>query len=296
MTPTPIDTRSPNRPVRVRTALAAGGRCGGLIALLLAGRAVASSADPAATGPGLATSERFEGAIGLVASYDAEFSGAGRHAWGFRPAGFLRWGRITLSGAGGFTTRSDQDVERGLATDLVRRRDWQVSLGLRYDNGRRESESEALDGLGDIARTVRARLQLQFRPDDNWRLSTSLSADVLNRGGGWRAELGASRRWRLTRDTQLRLSGDLTWGGSRYLQSWYGVDARQAAASGYPVYRPGAGLRDASIGVSLRSELGPHWAGFVGTGVSRLLGPTADSPLVSGRGDWSMTSGLVWRF
>ncbi|MEO7243716.1 MAG: MipA/OmpV family protein, partial [Rubrivivax sp.] len=239
---------------------------------------------------------RFEGAIGLITSYDAEFAGAGRHSWGVRPAGFLRWGRVTLSGGGGFKTRHDDDVERGLSANFVQRRDWHVSVALRFDNGRQESDSDALDGLGDVKRTLRGRLRAQYQPDDAWRLHSSVSFDLLNRGGGWWADAGVSRRWHLGPDRQFQLGSSLVWAGARYLQSWYGVTEAQSATSGYAVYTPHTGLRNISVDATLRSELGPHWAGFVSAGLSRQLGPVAASPLVTRRADWSIGSGLVWRF
>jgi outer membrane protein len=262
--------------------------------------AAGAAATPKVDGPGLAApkpaSSKFEGAIGLIASYDAEYAGASQRGWSFRPAGFLRWGRLSISGAGGFTTKRDDDVERGLAARLVQRRAWNVSLGLRYDNGRSDSESDALAGLGDVPKTVRARLLLRVHPDDAWELHTSVSADVLNRRGGWWADLGARRRWRLTPDTRIDLRTAITWAGDTYMQTWYGVTAEQSARSGYPEYHPREGLRDVSLGATLRTNFGPRWSGYVEGGLSRQLGPAADSPFVTRPGDWSVASGLVWRF
>lgn len=250
----------------------------------------------AADGPVEPPAPRFEGAIGLVARYDAEYAGAGRRSLGLTPAGFVRYGRITLSGAGGFTTRRNDDVERGLAARLVDKRDWRVSLGLRLDNGRSESDSDALAGLGDVKRTVRARFLLRYKPGDRWTVSASVSQDLLGKGGGWWADLGTSRSWPLTPDTRLQLGATLTWAGGRYMQTWYGVTPAQSARSGYAVYTPRAGLRDIALGATLRTEFGPHWAGFVSAGVSRQLGPALDSPLVTRPSDTSIGSGLVWRF
>jgi outer membrane scaffolding protein for murein synthesis (MipA/OmpV family) len=239
---------------------------------------------------------RFEGAVGLVAKVDAEYAGAAKHALGLTPAGFIRYGRLTLSGAGGFTTRRNDDVERGLAARLVDRRNWRMSLGLRFDNGRRESDSDALAGLGDVRRTLRAQLSLRYQPDPRWQLSTGLSVDVLGRGGGLWADAGVSRTWILTPDTRLSVGAGFSWAAGSYLRTWYGVTPEQSARSGYPVYTPRAGLRDGTLGTTLRTEFGPHWAGFVSAGLSRQLGPVADSPLVTRPSGWSAGGGLVWRF
>lgn len=260
-----------------------------LLPLSLAGPAHAANDDEA-------EQPKFEGAIGLVASYGPEYAGAEKSGIGFTPAGFVRYGRWSLSGAGGFTTRRNDDVERGVAASVVERDNLRVSMALRFDNGRSDSGSDRLDGMGDIDPTVRGKLQLRWSPARDWSLNTSISIDVLGKGGGWVADAGASRTWRWSPQTRLQVSGGFSWADARYLQNWYGVTPAQAERSGYPVYTPGAGLRDVDLSITLRTELGPHWAGFVRAGASRQLGPAADSPLTERAEGWSLGGGLVWRF
>lgn len=275
----------PRRPAAARKPLAL---AVGLIALACAAAAEETAPQVKPT--------KFEGAVGLVATWGPEYAGARAHSLSLRPAGFVRYGRISISGAGGFTTRRNDDVERGLAASLVQRQNFKVSLALRYDHGRSESDSDRLDGMGDIDATLRARLLLRWMPDRNWTLSTAVSADVLNRGGGWFGDVSVSRGWSLSPDTRFSLGATLSYAGDTYLQTWYGVNAEQSALTGYPVYRPREGLRELNVGATLRSELGPHWAGFVSAGAGRELGPAADSPLVERPGGWSVGGGLVWRF
>lgn len=266
---------------------------------VLPGLLLAASAGALAEGltvPSEPKPTRFEGAIGMVSSYKPEFSGAGAHAWSFAPAGFIRYGRITISGAGGFTTRRDDDVERGLAAALVNKDKFRLSAGLRFDNGRSESDSDRLAGMGNIDATVRTQIIARYRPDRDWQFSTSLSLDSLARGGGWWGDFSVRRQWHLSPQTKLSVSSALTYAGDTYLQSWYGVTEEQSSRSGYPVYKPAEGLRDFGIGMTLRSELGPHWSGFVSAGSNWLLGPAADSPLVTRRFGWGLGGGLAWRF
>jgi hypothetical protein len=78
--------------------------------------------------------------------HNASYPGAADFTTKFNPAGFLRWGRFTITGAGGFTTRRQDDVERGLEAEVVRRPDLRVGLALRFDNGRSEGDSPRLAG------------------------------------------------------------------------------------------------------------------------------------------------------
>lgn len=270
----------------IRTVLVA------VFMLLTAGTCRAADTPPADDPPPL----RVEGAIGLLTSYGPAYDGADRSAWRWRPAGFLRIGRVTLSGAGGFTTRREDDVERGVAASLVERRSWRLSLAGRWTGGRQEGDADGLAGMGDIPGTVLARARLQWLPDGPWRYALGVNADVLGRGHGWMVDLGAARSWTLAPATRLQWSAGLSLADAEHMRTWYGVTADQALRSGYAVYRPGGGLRDLSSGLTLRHDLGPRWGSYAGIHASWQLGPAADSPLVRQRLGWSVGAGLVWRF
>jgi MipA family protein len=251
-------------------------------------------AEPAA-GSASATS-KFEGAVGLVLDYKPAFSGSSDRKVRPHLAGFLRYGRFTISGAGGFTTKRLDDVERGLDAELVRREGVRVNLALRVDQGRRESESDQLKGMGNVRATVRTRLGLRWEPAPQWAVSLATSVDSLGHGGGYFADTGISRTFVIDAQQRVILSASVAAGGSRYMQTWYGVTEQQSAASGYPVYKPGTGLRDAGTGATWRIEINPQWAGFTSIGASRLLGPAADSPLTRQKNGWSVSAGIARRF
>ncbi|MBI3155669.1 MAG: MipA/OmpV family protein [Burkholderiales bacterium] len=240
---------------------------------------------------------RWEGAIGLVANWGPEYAGAGRQAFKLVPAGFVRYGRVSISAAGGFgSARRSDDVDRGVAAALMDRETLRVSLGLRADSGRRESSSDRLAGMGDIDPTLRAQLTVNWRPERHWSLTTGISVDALSQGNGWWLQLGASRNFPLTRDTALAAGASVRWVGQTYAQRWYGVTPAQSQASGYPAYAPGDGLADLTLGLRLRTDFGPRWSGFLAASASRLLGPAARGPLAERESNWGLGSGLVWRF
>jgi outer membrane scaffolding protein for murein synthesis (MipA/OmpV family) len=240
--------------------------------------------------------EKTEGAIGLLINHSPTFPGAGDFKTRIRPAGFIRWGRVTISGAGGFTTKREDDVERGLDTELVRRDNLRASVALRFDNGRLETDSPYLAGMGKIRKTVRARLGVRYDIDRNWQVVAATSLDILGHGGGASADLSLGRSWRLTPKTEWIMGTGISMGNARYMQAWHGVTPEQSAASGYPVYEPGAGLRSVGLSGTLRSEFAHRWAGFAGFGYSHALGAAADSPLTRGKNALQFTGGVAWRF
>jgi MipA family protein len=254
------------------------------------------SVAPVAAAASAPAASKFEGALGLVLSYKPAFSGSPDRQISPQLAGFVRYGRFTLSGAGGFTTRRQDDVERGLDAELLRRDRVRVNLALRYDQGRSESDSDQLRGMGNIKATVRSRLGLRWEPAPFWSLSLATSLDALGNGGGYTVETGVSRSFVVDARQRVSISAGLTGAGDRYLQTWYGVTEEQSARSGYPVFKPSEGLRDVHAGASWRIEVNPQWAGFASIGATRLLGAAADSPLTRQANSYSISAGIARRF
>lgn len=259
--------------------------------LASASGAVLAQSEPAPT--------RFEGAVGLTLRHGPAFLGSSDLGFHLTPAGFLRYGRITLTGSGGFTTRTSDDVERGLAAELARRGKFRISLGLRFDPGRSASDSPELAGMGDIRSTVRARWVARWDPDPQWRMTAGVSTDLLGRGGGVVGDLGVTRRWDLGHGESLALGVGLSAAGQRYLQNWHGVSAVQSGASGLPAFEASSGLRDLQLSGVWRTEFqawGQPFGASLGVGHTRLLGSAAESPLTRKR-EFSTASGaVVWRF
>jgi MipA family protein len=255
------------------------------------------SAPPAASSTTPATApSKFEGAVGLVVDYKPAFSGSSDRKVRPHLAGFLRYGRFTITGAGGFTTARQDNVERGLDAELVRREGVRINLALRVDQGRRESTSSQLTGMGNIRPTVRTRLGLRWEPAPKWGVSLAASVDTLGRGGGYFVDSGVSRTFTIDARQRVILGANVAAGGNRYMQTWYGVTEQQSAASGYPVYTPGAGLRDVGSSVTWRIDVNPQWAGFTSLGVTRLLGPAANSPLTRQPNSYLVAAGIARRF
>ena len=213
-----------------------------------------------------------------------------------RPGFFARWGRVTLSSGGGFAASRRQGESRGLGIDLAQTEEFDVSLGLRFDGGRNESDSDALAGMGNVARTVRARAAAEWRFAKDWRLSGAWTVDAFGRGGGNLGEASLRREWRFGERLSMGVGGTLTIAGERYLQTYFGVTPEQSRRSGYPVYSPSFGARDLATFVSMRAEIGNHWVAVGGVGYTWLLGPAAKSPLSQRDHYLGMSAGVGYRF
>jgi MipA family protein len=244
-----------------------------------------------------ATRREWDAAIGAVANYGPQYAGADRYAAGLQPGLYLRWGRVSLATRSAFVTRTNDAAPRGgLRVELGGGQRWRASVGLRLASGRSESASDALRGLGDVRNTVRARVSLNYRLSDGWRLGAGWSTDVLGRDGGWLADAGFSREHSFGDATRWSWGAGINFAGRRYQQTFFGVTPEQSGKSGYAVYSPGAGLRDAGLFINARHDLSRHWFVFGSVGASTLLGPSADSPIVRRRVGASISSGVAYRF
>ena len=271
-----------------------GVRVPALLAALL-GASAAWAQQPEAPSP-LREESKFEGVYGLTLGYRPEYSGASNQVVKLTPGLFIRYGRFTLSNVSGFVTRRADDVVRGLGVDLLRSDRVHVSLALRFDAGRSESTSTALTGQGDIKPTVRARAATSWKLDGPWRLGAAWSVDALGRGGGNFGDVSVGWEHALAPRSTLSLGTSLSLAGDRYMQTYYGITAAQAARSGRAEYTPGSGLRDLSVYANLRHDLGPDWTVLAGASTTRLLGPAAASPLTASRNNWGLSTSLGRRF
>jgi outer membrane scaffolding protein for murein synthesis (MipA/OmpV family) len=203
------------------------------------------------------------------------------------PGFYLRYGRISVSNASGFVTRRNKDdVFRGLGLDLKEDARLRLNVALRIDNGRTSSDSSGLAGIADVRRTIRARTSLTY----------TFGGDLLGRGGGNVLVAGVRHDRRVGEATTWSVSAGLSLADGRYMRSYYGITEAESAAAGRPVYTPGAGLRDLSLGMGWRSELDPRWVALWGGSVGRVLGPAARSPLTTATREWSINAGIARRF
>lgn len=246
--------------------------------------------------PSGADPDKFEGALGVVTSYAPSYPGASDYRFSTHPAGFIRYGRWTVTGSGGFTTQRKDEVENGLEAELGRSAHLRVSLGLRLHRGRDESRSPQLVGMGDIPTTLRARLLVRYRPTPDTLLSVAMSPDVLGRDGGVLADVGAAHQWSFGHVRVLIASVGAQLADRRFMQSWHGVNPQQALQSGYAVFNPSAGVRSLGTGLTYRHDFGAAWASFVTLSHSRMVGSAADSPLTLQPSATWLTGGLAYRF
>lgn len=184
---------------------------------------------------------------------------------------------------------------------------WQASLLLSQDGGRDEhfnqsqirgdeQDRDHLDGMGNVKSTMEAGVALGYQLG-SMTLSLQAMQDVQERGhrGVW-VDLGLSRELELAPRWSSTLSLQTRWADSDYMQSLFGVDAEQAARSGFRQYNPSAGLKSVNLGGSLNYAVNDHWTLVMMVDAGELVGDAANSPIVQSRYQLSTVAGGAYRF
>jgi outer membrane scaffolding protein for murein synthesis (MipA/OmpV family) len=171
-------------------------------------------------------------------------------------------------------------VTNGIGYNFSGNRDMLYGLRLTADLGRKESRSTALRGMGDVG--ARAELggffNVALAPGVNVTSSVRYGAGL--GGKGLVVDLGAGYSTAVAAQWRLGVGAGLSLVNADYMQSYFGITAAQAAASGYPTYSPEGGARTGRVNTTLTYLASARVALTAGLSTSTLLGDAADSPLV----------------
>jgi MipA family protein len=237
---------------------------------------------------------------GAVVTNTPIYWGQNERKFGLRPIVGLKWGRFRLSNSGAGSLIGESSAG-GASTDLVNSDNWRLRAGLRLDRGRK-IEGDSTNRLEDLPRvrsTVRGRLNLTHKLTNTASWNVGLNTDLLNRDGGTVVQLGVFERltppeWLSGLGGQWSVSAGLAAGDVTYMRSYFGVGP---GAKRFAPYNPGAGLRNANVGLGWQRHFGDkqQWILFTGVGAQRLLGPAADAPFVQRLNSVTADIGLAYR-
>lgn len=219
--------------------------------------------------------------------------------WKVQPLWAVRVGRVRIATARAAALLAFGTTalpEAGASADVFTTGDLTLRAALRYDEGRDESGSvDQRPGLPEVRPTLRVRLALNKALTPTLGASVNVTQDILGRDLG--ATLGAdlARSHKVSAATEWGLGAGVAAADTRYMQAHFGLSADQAAQGGWTPHTPGAGLRDVHVSTGLTTALTPTWLAYAQIGVTRLIGPAAQSPLVRDTLSARLTFGVAWR-
>lgn len=196
----------------------------------------------------------------------------------------VRWGDVALQ-------------LRGLEArvDLLADSPWDVGPVVNYRGKRDDDVSGPVKRLAEIDGAVEAGGFVGYRfgggKDGQGEVSLEVTVlqDVSNAHDGFTVSGGisyAAIRWGRF---YANVDAEMTYASKDFNRTYFGVTPAGSAASGLRSYRPAAGLKDLSAGVTAGYQIDERWGVLARAGVMRYVGDAADSPIVK---DGSKTSGL----
>ncbi len=164
---------------------------------------------------------------------------------------------------------------------------------------RKQSYSSSLNGLGNVNFTGLAGGFVDY-----WVVPwLRTRAEVMQSFGGASGVMA-----NLFVDAIIPLSPAMILSGgprARYVTSglespYFSITQAQSITSGYPVYNAGSGFQAVGAGTQLKYRFNPSWATYGFVEYDKLVGPTANSPIVTGPGgsanQWTFGLGLTYSF
>lgn len=178
----------------------------------------------------------------------------------------------------------------GIRANVVPHGRFEIGPILRYGGGRDDVEDEVVDRLPKIGDEVWVGLFAGFKLPGVLAERDSLGFEVeaveaASGDNGGAVKFGVEYGRRAAQRLKLGVGLSTTYVDDDYAQTYFSVSDAGATASGLSRYDAGGGFRDVTLSLTGRFAITESIGVGAVAGVSRLLGDTADSPLVEDRGD-----------
>lgn len=142
------------------------------------------------------------------------------------------------------------------------------------------SGSDDLRGMGDIKGSAIVVPGLGYRVTDWLTVQLQAEVPVSERDNGEAVHFGIASPLYTSPKNALTLALTGSWGSSKYVQTYYGVNAAQSAASGFARHDAGSGIYAYSLSLDWTHKLTSRWSLLAAAGVTQLTGEAGDSPIV----------------
>jgi MipA family protein len=228
------------------------GVLGSSMVFMAAGSALAEEA----TGPGI--SFELGGGVQMLPSYE----GADSFAVGGYP--IIKFNRLQLSN--GLTLGGGDSLGFGL----------RPSFNVRGE--RDAADHSELQGLNTIDTAIEFGIGADYEAS-NWRVYGDLRRGVTGHDG-FVGEAGAEVIMRPADGLTVSAGPRISFADGEYMNTYFGVTAAEAAASGRNAFSADGGFKSAGVGAKVRYEFGNDWGVEGSAAWDRMVGDAADSPIV----------------
>ena len=223
------------------------------------------TAEPVETGAEDEKSD-WEFSLGVIGGFGPEFEGSDEYGFFWSPKAKIAW-RDTV-----ILTDSSFRVQ-------LRRGPWRFGPKIKYEKGRSDDDDNDIKGVGDVDPGFSAGAFVKYKAD-GYALTAEVRQEFAGGHGGLLADLGGEVLLPSADSPWGKLKAKLTLADDRYMDEFFGVNARQSANSGLQPYDPDGGLKSISFTWESSYEVWSGWSLGGRVQYLRLLDQAADSSIV----------------
>jgi outer membrane scaffolding protein for murein synthesis (MipA/OmpV family) len=157
---------------------------------------------------------------------------------------------------------------------------WQLGPVYNYRGAREDVENNAVDDMKDVDGTSELGVFGGFMYQ-KWFASLELLSDMGDAHDGWYSKLKGGYNWVIDESWALSIGASATFADDDYMQTYFGVSAKDRRRSGLDRYDADAGIKDIGFNLGANRVINQNWSARGVVSYTQLLGDSSnDSPVV----------------
>jgi len=217
--------------------------------------------------------------VGLGAQFVPDYPGADSH--GMRPL-------VDVSVSRGSKPFDFEAPDESFGPSLIKEGGLEIGPALNFE-GKRDGGDVGAD-LDEVDFTVEAGAFVQYAFGSKFRVRAE-GRRGLGGHDGWTGQVGADFVARDGDDWLFSIGPRVTLSDGRYHRAYFGVTPAESVRTGLPAYRPGGGVQALGATAGFLKQLGSGFGIYSYAKYDRLVGDSADSPVVLVHGSRDQFSG-----
>jgi len=161
------------------------------------------------------------------------------------------------------------------------------------------SKMEKIDGSFEGGVFVRSQKKNILTGGDEIGFEVKALTDLSDTHDGTLISVSTDYSYQSTPKLRLTTSLEATYADDDYMDTYFGINARNRGTSGLPNFTAEGGIKDIELSVMANYQFSDKWGVLFITGYKQLLGDAKDSPLVEQEGNndqLQALTGLSYRF
>ena len=150
-------------------------------------------------------------------------------------------------------------------------------------------DNNQVDRMEDVDAATELGAFVGFRSGP-WAASLTFAKDATDEHDGEVTELAGSYKLPMNDNLALTFGASVSYADSDYMDTYFGVNAKNVGTSGFSNYSADSGIKDYGLSVTAEYALNQDWGLQGGIKYYRLTNDAEDSPLVDDVGDHNQLS------